>query len=96
MRSHGTAVVQMWMIGFHTYALELMLCLHIFNQTGLSRLVGCSVPLSVYHIKMEESSAFSKAKTSELAVFSVCFGFLLTTPVVHGASEKAVNRPPIF
>ena len=33
------------------YAYELMLCLHVFRQTGLPRRIDCLAPPSVCHIK---------------------------------------------
>ena len=37
------------------YAYELMLCLHVFRQTGPPRRVDCLAPPSVCHIKTEAS-----------------------------------------
>ena len=37
------------------YAYELMLCLHVFRQTGPPRRVDCPAPPSVCHIKTEAS-----------------------------------------
>ena len=41
--------------GYFIYAYELMLCLHVFRQTGPPRRVDCLAPPSVCHIKTEAS-----------------------------------------
>ena len=41
--------------GLFIYAYELMLCLHVFRQTGPPRRVDCLAPPSVCHIKTEAS-----------------------------------------
>ena len=40
---------------YYYYAYELMLCLHVFRQTGPPRRVDCLAPPSVCHIKTEAS-----------------------------------------
>ena len=56
------------------HAYELMLCLHIFRQTGPSRRLDCLAPPPVCHIKMEASREVSCPRTQQ-ASWSACFSF---------------------